>query len=308
MAAPFQTISAGVKRLRPGDTLYIRGGVYTDSGDTIDSQTSAVPSGNSWSNAITIAGYPGEPVTLRPPNNVSGIRLTGSQSYLIFQDFTVDLANSKPGADADGIFVFRAHHNRFQRLEIRNGSSFGIHFGDSTPNNEVIDCRIHDNGVAGGEIGNGHGLYITGSDNLFQGNEVYDNHGYGFHVYNNSGPHDDPSRNVVRGNRIHGNGRHGGTAYGVVVSWGDANVIDGNQIYDNPGGIQVYTDSTNTDVRNNTVYNNKPLEGIIVQYATGTRVTNNNVYSNGTDIVDLATATIISQGAGRAGRTPPRTR
>lgn len=300
ITAPFQTISAGLKRLRPGDTLYIRGGIYTGSANTIDSQSGTVPSGSSWSNAITIAGYQGEAVTLRPPYNVSGIRLTATQSYLIFQDFTIDMVNSNAGADADGIFVFRPHHNRFQRLEVMHSYNFGIHFGDSTANNEVIDCRIHDNGFPGSPSTNGHGLYITGSDNLFQNNEVYDNQGYGFHVYNNAGSHADPSRNIVRGNRIHGNGRHGGTAYGVLVAWGDANEIASNQIFDNPGGIQIYTNSTNTSVHDNNIYNNKPLEGIIVQYSSGTKLANNTATANGSDVVDLGTETAFRQNSFQA--------
>ena len=61
-----------------------------------------------------------------------------------------------------------------------------------------------------------------------------------------------------------------GPTYGIVVAWGDANLIHDNLIYDNPGGIQVYTNSSNTRVYNNTIYNNTPLEGILIQFATGT--------------------------------------
>jgi hypothetical protein len=180
MAAPFQTIGAAVRRLRPGDTLYLRGGIYTGPGNAIDSQSGTVPSGSSWQNPITIAGYAGEAVTLRPTTNVSGIRLTGGQSYLIFQDFSIDMVNSGAGADADGIYIYTAHHNRFQRIEVMRGQGFGVHFGNNTPFNEVLDCRIHDIGLLGASSSEGHGLYITASDNLFQNNEVYDNQGYGF--------------------------------------------------------------------------------------------------------------------------------
>jgi hypothetical protein len=56
---PFGTIRAAVARLRPGDALYLRAGVYTSAADTIDSQSGRIPSGTSSSNAITIAAYPG---------------------------------------------------------------------------------------------------------------------------------------------------------------------------------------------------------------------------------------------------------
>ena len=171
--------------------------------------------------------------------------------------------------------------------------------------NEVVDSRIHNNGFPGGSETNGHGLYITGSDNTFTGNDVYANQGYGFHIYNNSGSRADPSRNLVSGNRIHGNGVHGGTAYGLLVAWGDSNRIQGNTIFENPGGILVYTNSTNTDVSNNNIYNNRPLEGIIVQYADATVVRNNTVSGNGTDIIDYGDATVFSQNSVPAKRGGP---
>jgi hypothetical protein len=102
------------------------------------------------------------------------------------------MASSGSGADADGVFVHTAHHNRFEPLEVINSQNFGVHFGLNTSFNEVIESWIHHNGFAGSPITNGHGLYI------FEGNDVYENQGYGFHIYSNNGPRLDPSRNVVR--------------------------------------------------------------------------------------------------------------
>lgn len=280
------TVSAGISCASAGDTVFIHGGTYTSAKDTIDSQNYPLRSGTSFTNAVTISGFPGETVILQPPNNVSGVRLTtGSPSYLIIQDLTIDMVNT--GASAEGVFLYTAHHIRMQRLEVMHGYGFGFHFGDLTPHNEVLNCRIHDIGQPNSAPIDGHGLYITGSDNLFADNDVYDNQGYGFHIYNNHGPHDDPSRNIIRNNRIHGNGVHGAPAYGIVISYGDANVIENNLIYDNMQGIQVYSASTGTLVYNNTVYRNK-FEGIALQYyASAPTVRNNIVYANGAgDIVD----------------------
>src|SRR6266699_878074 len=57
---PFRTIKKGVSILQPGDTLYIRQGTYAEAIRT----STGIPSGTSWSNAVTIAGYPNEKVTL----------------------------------------------------------------------------------------------------------------------------------------------------------------------------------------------------------------------------------------------------
>jgi parallel beta-helix repeat protein len=281
------TVSAGVACLAAGDTLLIHGGTYTGTKNVIDSQTYKVASGTSWSTPVTIANVPGETVVLRPPNNVSGIRLTtGAPSYIVFQGFTIDMVNSTSSADADGIFLYTAHHNRFQDMEVMHAPNFGVHFAELTPFNQIVNSRIHDTGYPNSPSTNGHGLYITGSDNLFEGNEVYNNQGYGFHIYNNHGTHDDPSRNIIRNNKIYGNGVHGSPAYAVVITWGSDNLVYNNLVYGNRGGIQVYSGSTNTGIYNNTIYGNND-EGIVMQYyGTGATIRNNIVYANGTNIQD----------------------
>ena len=146
----------------------------------------------------------------------------------------------------NGIYLSSgAHHNRFERLEVKNSqgerlSCFRTTSGNS-PFNEVLNCSIHDNGRYPG-VNQGYGAYVFTSDNLFEGNDIYNNGGYGLHFYNNSGAKD-VARNVIRHNRIHDNGIHGGANYGVVVAWGDGNVIHDNIVYGNRGGIQVYTNS-----------------------------------------------------------------
>lgn len=76
ITAPWLTLRHAVAQLRAGDTLYLRGGTYTGSANTIDSILGSVPSGSSWTNAITIAGYAAEIVTIRPPDGQQGIRLS----------------------------------------------------------------------------------------------------------------------------------------------------------------------------------------------------------------------------------------
>src|SRR4029078_4565926 len=91
--APWGSINYAVSRLFAGDTLYIRGGTYTSPADAIDSQTITMNSGTSWGNPIPVAGYPGETVTIQPPDGYPGIRVTvGAPHYLVFQDITIDLS------------------------------------------------------------------------------------------------------------------------------------------------------------------------------------------------------------------------
>jgi parallel beta-helix repeat protein len=235
-----------------------------------------------------------------PPDGQGAIRLTASAPhYVVVQDLIIDMRNQTRGPQEggpDGVYVSGgAHHNRFQRLEVKNNTVNGFQFSNNngnSPFNEVLDCSIHDNGRADG-VNHGYGAYVFTSDNLFVGNDVYNNGGYGLHFFNNGGPYD-VSRNVIRNNRIHDNGTHGGSNYGIVVAWGDKNTVQDNSIVANGGGVLVYVNSTNAVVANNTITSNRPGEGILIQYASGTVVRDNVVYDNATDIVDLGTGTIFS--------------
>jgi hypothetical protein len=299
MATPWQTLRHAIAQLHAGDRLYIRGGTYFEA---VNSSRTTVPGGTSWANPITVAGYPGEVAILKPENGLNGIELHSSrQQYLIFQDFVVDMSSQFTDFAQNGFYSDGgASHLRLLRLEIKNNINFGIGFGSvngTSAFNEVLNCKIHDNGAVGGAVTNGHGLYISTNDNVFDGNEVYNNQGYGVNLYSNVGPLI-VSGNIVRNNTIHDNGLHGGTAYGIVVAWGDANQVYNNSIYSNPGGIQVYTNSSNANVYNNIIRNNAPLQGVVIQYAAGTVVKDNAIYANETDIVDLGIGTRLSNNHG----------
>jgi len=316
-AAPWRSLRYAVGKLQAGDTLYIRGGEYNTGNDTIDSQLATVPSGTSWGNAITIAGYGGEAVTLRPPDGLSAIRLTtGAPHYLVFQDFAIDMSRQSDPinprvADApEAIYVaYGSHHIRFQRLDIGHTMSNALNW--STNNApvpfssflELLNSKIHHAGGATGDtdhggpgVNTGYGIYMITSDNTLDGNEFYGNNANAIVAYG--------SHHVIKNNSIHDNGLRGGTNFGVSLGSNsyplnsDGNMIQRNTIFSNNGGILVYTNATNTQVIANTVYGNKD-EGIMVQYANGTSITDNTVYGNGMDYLDLGTATLIVKPATR---------
>jgi hypothetical protein len=151
---PFRNISTGVRVLQPGDTLYIRGGTYAE---TISPATMTIPSGTSWSNAITISGYPNETVT------ITGIVLNdgANLSYVILNNLVLNPTGLFIGSGSD--------HIRLSNSEINaaDSSDMGVFFGVNANYNELINCSVH-NAVY-------HGLYITSSNNLFDGTRVYNN-------------------------------------------------------------------------------------------------------------------------------------
>jgi parallel beta-helix repeat protein len=319
ISTPKKTISSALACLSPGDTLMMRGGVYNGVANTINSAAATVPSGNdagsNWATtatgAIRIQAYcPSgacESVTIQPPDTYPAIALTtSSPHYLIFQDFIIDMSLQTLGANhggADGVYLSQAHHNRFQRLEVKNNTANGFHVSDggsgSTPYNEILHSNIHHVGrftEPGDRYNNGYGIYAFVTDLLVDGNDIHDNDAFGIHMADNAGTVD-ISRTIIRNNKVYNNGNGADgcrtaitspnvcSNYGILVGDGDDILVYNNLVYGNNGGIVVYENSTNLRVYNNTVFGNRD-EGIMAEYYkaapnTPPTIQNNISYGNG---------------------------
>jgi len=270
------SLGTGTSTLRPGDTLYLRGGTYNDG---INPGVGGLASGSGESSRTTIAGYPGEMPVLTRLNLGEG----GGFSWMTFSGLRIEGGGVFLGGDT--------HHIRVQQSDIAGGrmgisGSGGFH--------EFIGNQIH-----GAEY---YGTYWSGHDTVFDGNDIYDNGGYGVHVFNTG--HTDVSNNVIRNNRIihNGIGEYGPGLGGVVVAHGTHNVVDNNMISENFAGVQVDYGCESCEVTNNTITNNR-FHGIQVGSRASNTVLRNNLLSgNGSEISDFGSATAqADNGTGAAG-------
>jgi parallel beta-helix repeat protein len=265
--------------LRAGDTLYIRGGTYTP-GAIGQHGTGSLSSGTSWQYAITIAAYPGETVWLA--GSKAGISLTSGESYLIFDGLRI---NATYGGN---VFVCcGVHHIRFQHGELccsdPTTGQTNLVVG-TIPHFELLNTKLH-------TAPWGYPVYWSGSESLFEGNEVYNNGSYGFHIYGSGS--NSVSHNVVRNNTFYNNGFADGRGYlgcAVIISTGSNNQAYNNLFYNSGCGIQVDYRCTGCTVYNNTIYGNKDAGIHIGPTAVNTLVHNNIVYGNGSAIVNWGDA------------------
>lgn len=257
---PFKTLLKAVQPLRPGDTLYIRGGTWTQQLDLMKYNTSGT-SGK----YIKIAGYPGETVTIRyadPQQYGYGpIKARGTKGYLIFENFVLDGINMPPatGWQIDN----RNHHFVLRNLDIKNFRYNGLLISGNDI--QVINCKIHDNKPPSA-TGYYYGIYAgRGSNLLLQGNQIYNNSGGGLHLY--PGPLTNP---IIRNNSIHNNNYQAKSPVGGIILYASSS-----------GGI------SNAKIYNNLVYRNGNSSsgnapGIRLHNTTGTKVWNNTIYANKT--------------------------
>jgi hypothetical protein len=216
---PVRTLNQGVKLLKAGDTLVVRGGLYRES------LRSNIPSGTSWDAPVTIQAYPGEKVVLQPP--------PGSERVLYF-----DTWNGQPqeyividGLVLDAIHVLHdcvkidsgAHHLRFVRCEIKNAPNQGVLSSNDTDGSEFLELAVHDNGIREGV----HGLYLGGTGIRIEGCRIYNNAG---NALRNDGLRD----SVIAYNTMHHNGRH--QVSPAVEFHGSGNVMHHNLLYANRCG------------------------------------------------------------------------
>lgn len=282
VSQPFRTLLRAAKPLRPGDTLYIRGGIWTQQIDLQAYNTSGTSS--AW---IKIAGYPGETVTIRYAdpvvNSYGPIKARGTRGYLIFENLILDGTNNSQ--DTKWQIVGNNHHFTLRNLEIKNFRSSGLFIQANDV--QIVNCKIHDNKGA-----RYYGIYFSrGSNGLIQGNQIYNNSGGGLHIY--PGP---ISNMTIRGNSIHNNSTTSSTDVGgIIVQGSSSSSISGTRIYNNlvyrngsssagrTSGILISYYTNATKVWNNTVYANKEY-GIHVGFnttTTNTEVKNNITYGNG---------------------------
>jgi len=271
---PMQTIAKGVSCLHAGDTLYLRGGTYTED---MSSSAISYPSGTSAGVRVTVAGYPGETVWItrkfQLQDNVDG----SNPHYLTFDNM------GWPALRVGGT----VHHVRISHNNIDGGGLIGsenlVQLVQTTDTIEILSNRIH-----GAEPG-AYGMYCNAQNMLIDGNIIYDNGGYAIHHFLSGGSPTTVNNGVIRNNIIYNNGWQDGggrdlTLGAVILATGTNIQFYNNVVYNNPtnhGGAAVSAYNSNlVGIWNNTITGNAGLGIEINDSASNTTILNNILYNN----------------------------
>ncbi len=227
---PFETIQEGINKMKPGDTLVIRGGTYNETTDVLEKNGSK----NAW---YTIKNYPDETVVMTGNNEKimggkdgsDAITFAGSSYWRVtgitMKDYTgagiYITKNPKTGTESSNIDMENLIIHDLDYPEYRAVGTSGID-GEGSSYCTVKNCEIYNVGLKINKPKD-HGIYIGyGAYSwTFTDNKIHDNAGAAIHMY---GAPNGGSNCTITNNFLYNN-----HAYGVVVASNATN----NYVYNN---------------------------------------------------------------------------
>lgn len=292
-AAPFRTLNwAGVKA-KPGDVIYVRGGVYNETVNIMSKGTATAP--------ILFTAYPGE----QPVYDGTGLNATvlfslNQTEYVTASGFEVRNASNI------AVSGWMTRHTGFVNNVVHDAVRNGIYFGFDGPGvssdaviegNQVYNCvkensahamqggwastvSIHHTErarVEGNKVWNNDGeaiAVILSNNVIVTGNETFDNYSQGIFL-------DNAKYNLVDGNLIYSTGntryfRDGYPGMGIAIA---------NEFYDysNPSSDNKIINNIIVNTRWGFLYGNFQAGGGL----KNTTIANNTFYKSSTALIDI---------------------
>jgi hypothetical protein len=255
--SPFGTISHAIRRVQPGDIVYVKAGTYVEHLSITKSGKDGLP--------IIISCAPGDLgnvtvtpsadyVTANPSGSVVGI--SGAQ-YIWINGLVIEGPKGRPEAPT-------SEHFSANGITWSNGAGYGcratnnvvyanVHCGlkemDHGGSNILMEGNvIFDNGTNSLD----HGIYCPADDCTIDGNIIFNNAGWGLQLY------PAPQNLLVYRNICFGN------LTGGIVLAAAFSMIFNNDSVSNPIGIMYFRDGcTGNVVENNIFAFNTQGDGII---------------------------------------------
>jgi MYXO-CTERM domain-containing protein len=187
--APFATLERAQEAAAPGDTVWIRGGVYSFSGTSRATGVAFTKSGTK-DKPIRYFAYEDEiPIfdlfELKPQERVTGLDVRCNGIHL--RGLEVRGVRQIIVGDSWGVRV-RGDDNILERLHVHDNEAPGI-FIASGGSNLVLNCDSHNNydPLEDGGNGDGFGCHSTGANNVLRGCRAWWNSDDGYDFINAPG-------------------------------------------------------------------------------------------------------------------------
>jgi hypothetical protein len=289
---PWATLQHAADSVRPGSTVYVRGGVYQ--------QRLAVPTSGVPGRPIVFSAAPGERAvldgsSLEVPADQNAMITIDSRSYIQIRGFEITgYRSGVTGHVPIGILVTGPSdhvrlddnlvHDMGTSFQGRNGGdAHGIAVFGTDAAHAIEEVEIVDNELANLALGSSEALVVNGNvkDFLIEGNRVHDTNNIAIDVIGFEGTASDPTVDqprdgVVRGNAVWNVDSYGNPAYGrdrsadgIYVDGGRDVLIEGNTIHDVNIGIELASEHAGRSTRNVTARNNLVYDSTAIGIAIG---------------------------------------
>ncbi len=288
--SPWATILNAMRKAQPGDTIFVRGGTYTE-GEIWIQRTYGM--GGKNGRYVTISAYPGERPIFTDGNrgliiDASYVRVIGLEFQNGKSMYNVDWSGPTDHVEFIG--------NRFSGI-------FGYEAIGITGDHNLVEGNIiHLSGNTTGTLG--HGIYATrGKYTVIRGNVISGATGFGIHLYDErrSGDAAGSIRQikniVIENNFISASRQRSGIIVGAGADGGPAHIdsviVRYNVVFNNPmHGILIggWSEVKNIHIYHNTICGNGDNGIQIFQRQVKNVTINNNIIAvnNGKRHIDNA--------------------
>jgi hypothetical protein len=171
-------------RVQPGDTVWLRDGVYRGVFRSTLRGTEGAP--------VVVRAYPGErPRIDGAGSTASTLNVRGDYSVFWGLELTnSDSVRTATTASHDArpdVIVNNASHTKYVNLIVHDGGT-ALYTEPRFVDVEIAGCIIYNNGWQGPDRGHGHGLYLKSLTGplVARDNVVFNQYGYGVHAYSNA--------------------------------------------------------------------------------------------------------------------------
>jgi hypothetical protein len=175
-------------------------------------------------------------------DRTSGLLYLWPPANLAQHDLVVSLLNTPL------VTVTGASNVTFQELTFDASRSTLIQLSGGSSNVEVVGCTLRDSG-------DGAATVADGSDNVFDGDLVYDTGEQGISLNGGDRTTLTAAKNTVENSDIHDFGQWVWTYSAAVNVTGDGNVVQHNVIHGSPHTAILFGDSSQTSIQYNDIYN-----------------------------------------------------
>jgi hypothetical protein len=297
---PFKTIGKAVGLVVAGDTIYVRGGVYTYSGSNT-AITLPAKSGASATNRCYLLAYQNERPLLdfsaMTGTGADGLKINGSYWYLKGIDFKGAPHNGIK-INGNGIIGAAGSYNIVEFCSSYENRNTGVQLGNKASYNQIINCDSYYNCDAAQEDADGFSPKLdVGTDNYFYGCRSWQNSDDGYDGYLRDA--DDVTTTYencwsFKNGYLKSGAASGGDGQGFKMGGSDDKTLKHNAILKNclsfsnrVKGFDQNNDKGSITLYNCTAFSNGTNYSISSALASGKTATVTNCVSAGTGGVSL---------------------